>query len=726
MYRRFIRPVVLVLVLGIAGNASADLVDHWRLDEGSGDTAFNSVAGGVDGAINGAIWANDPPRGVVLSFDGVDDVVTMVDYKAITGGASRSMSLWFKTDGAGTGPNGRGLFGWGTPAGSGVRWELAINMQGDPRVPGALRINASSGTRTGQTVVTDSEWHHAVVTLDDDGSPTSEEMYVYLDGVEETYSQTNAGVAINTGSDADVRIGNGVRDDQNGFFSGLIDDVRIYDHALTEAEILAAMAGGTGAYPFALSPDPADGTLIEAAWANLSWSAGDFAVSHNVYIGDDFGDVNDGAEGTLVGDQATTTLVVGFPGFPIPDGLVPGTTYYWRIDEVNDADPNSPWKGDIWSFSIPPKTAYDPVPSNGAESVALDAELSWTGGFGAKLHTVYFGDNFDDISNAVGGPVQGDPFFTPPSPLELAKTYYWRVDEFDPPNTYRGAVWSFRTEGTAAKPDPAKGAVGVSPTPILKWTAASLAASHEVYFGVDADAVNNADKTSPEYKAAAALGEEIYDAGRLELETTYYWRIDEVNSTHTGSPWVGNVWNFTTGDFLVVDDFESYDDIDPLPGEPGINRIFDKWIDGFGTTTNGALVGNDLPPYAEQTVVHSGAQSMPYLYNNNLKTSEATLTLVYPKDWTEEGVTKLSLWFRGASGNAAERMFVALGNAVVYHDDPAATQITGWNEWVIDLTEFAGVDLANVNSITIGFGTKNGPTAGGTGTMYFDDIRLIR
>ncbi|TKJ32618.1 MAG: hypothetical protein CEE38_22905 [Planctomycetes bacterium B3_Pla] len=59
--------------------------------------------------------------------------------------------------------------------------------------------------------------------------------------------------------------------------------------------------------------------------------------------------------------------------------------------------------------------------------------------------------------------------------------------------------------------------------------------------------------------------------------------------------------------------------------------------------------------------------------------------------------------------------------------DPAATQITGWNEWVIDLTAFADVDLTNVNTITIGLGTKGSPAAdGGTGTMYFDDIRLVK
>ena len=215
-----------------------------------------------------------------------------------------------------------------------------------------------------------------------------------------------------------------------------------------------------------------------------------------------------------------------------------------------------------------------------------------------------------------------------------------------------------------------------------------------------------------------------YDPGGLAWDSSYAWRVDEVYPTGTVK---GLVWSFETADFILVDDFESYDDVDPLPGEAGVNRIFDKWIDGFGTTTNGALVGNDLPPYAETQVVHGGAQSMVYGYDNAGKTSEATLTLVYPRDWTEEGVTKLSLWHRGASANAADRMFVALnGTAVAYHDDASATQITGWNQWVIDLQAFAGVNLSNVNTITIGIGTKNSPVAGGTGTVYFDDIRLYR
>jgi hypothetical protein len=470
-------------------------------------------------------------------------------------------------------------------------------------------------------------------------------------------------------------------------------------------------------------PSPVNGAMLEDTWVNLSWRPGVFAVSHDIYIGDNFDDVNDGAEGTFVVNQAGTFIVVGFPGFPYPDGLVPGTTYYWRIDEVNEAEPNSPWKGRVWNFSIPPKTAYVPVPADGGDSVALDVQLSWTPGYGAKLHTVYFGDSFDDVNNAAGGLPQGVATHSP-GPLKMAGTYYWRVDEFDAIETYKGDVWSFTTEGAVGDPNPSNGAVDVKQTQILTWSPNVFAASHEAYFGSDEDAVKNADTGSPEYKGTRALGSESYDPGMLEWNSTYYWRIDEVNNTNPDSPWIGPLWSFTTADFLVVEDFESYNDIDPP--DPASNRIFEAWIDGYGTTDNGALVGNEMPPYAEQSVVHSGLQSMPYFYDNNLKTSEATHTLVYPRDWTEGGVTKLSLWFSGASGNAAERMFVALGNAVVYHDDPAVTQTTGWNEWVIDLQAFAGVDLTNVNSITIGFGTKNSPAAGGAGTMYFDDIRLIR
>ncbi|MBL7146261.1 MAG: hypothetical protein ISS76_18635, partial [Phycisphaerae bacterium] len=142
---------------------------------------------------------------------------------------------------------------------------------------------------------------------------------------------------------------------------------------------------------------------------------------------------------------------------------------------------------------------------------------------------------------------------------------------------------------------------------------------------------------------------------------------------------------------------------------------------------NGSVVGYLNSPYAEMTIVHSGNQSMPMFYDNAVGKSEATLTLTYPRDWTEKGVNILTIWFRGNSNNAAETLYVALnGSAVVTNDNPDVALRASWTAWNIELQAFAdqGVNLANVNSITLGLGNRTNPVAGGSGMMYFDDIRL--
>ena len=556
------------------------------------------------------------------------------------------------------------------------------------------------------------------------------------------YTTNSAGVAVISAADGSLLAsvltnGHGtLREDTIDLseFAGQMVHIEVVDAfeggwgwiAVDEIRITNALElGDAGAFSRAWGPNPANGALHIDTWVNLSWVEGGFAVSHDVYLGDNFDDVNNGDEGTFQGNQTGTFIVVGFPGFAYPDGLVPGTTYYWRIDEVNDTEPNSPWKGDVWSFSIPPKTAYFPNPADGAESVVLDVELSWTEGFGAKLHTVYFGDNFDDVNNATGGQAQGTTSYTPGT-LQMAKTYYWRVDEFDIVETYKGDVWSFTTEGAVGSPEPVNGAVDVTQTPTLTWVPGVFAASHQVYFGSDAQAVKNADTSSPEYKGSRDLGSESYDVGQLEWNTTYYWRIDEVNNSNADSPWTGPLWSFTTANFLIVDDFESYNNLEET--DPASNIIFIAWVDGFDNpAVNGSVVGHLNSPYAEQTIVHSGNQSMPFAYDNAVGKSEATLTLTSNRDWTVKGANTLTIWFRGSVGNAAENLYVALnGNAVVNHDNPDAALATTWTQWNIDLQAFAnqGVNLSNVNTITLGLGNRNNPVAGGSGMMFVDDIRL--
>jgi len=540
-----------------------------------------------------------------------------------------------------------------------------------------------------------SDWNHIMIVYDNK-QPT-----IYFNGSNVRTGLTSPREVVN----APIHFGGMAY----GFFEGLMDEIRIYNRALSAAEVRKLAAR-----PNAYSPIPVKGTIHEDTWLSMSWSSGGNAASHDVYFGENFDDVSAGAESVFQGNQASTFFTVGFPGFPYPDGLVPGTTYYWRIDEVNDTEPNSPWKGDVWSFSIPPKTAYFPVPADGAQSVFPEPVLEWTGGFGSKLHYVYFGDNFDDVNNATGGLPQGTLGYTPGT-LKMAKTYYWRVDEFDIFATHKGDVWSFTTEGAVGNPSPANSAVDITQTPILTWTPGVFGASHEVYFGTDA--------SSLELKSSGNLGSENYESGLLEWNTTYYWRIDEANSTNADSPWTGPVWSFATASFLIVDDMENYNDINE--GEPASNRIYLAWIDGFDNpAVNGSVVGNANPPFAEQTIVHSGNQSMPFAYDNAVGKSEATLTLTSNRDWTVNGVNSLTIWYRGAPTNAAEPMYVVLnGTAGVTNDNPDAAKATAWTEWTIDLQAF-GVNLTNVNTITLGFGNRNNPVAGGAGMVFFDDIRL--
>jgi hypothetical protein len=461
----------------------------------------------------------------------------------------------------------------------------------------------------------------------------------------------------------------------------------------------------------ATNPNPLDSDILEDTWISMSWDPGAYAISHNVYFADNLDDVVNDAETAFRGNQPSAYYVVGFPGFPYPDGLTIGTTYYWRIDEVNDTHPESPWKGNIWSFTIPPKKAYGPSPADGAEMVDPNVELSWEIGFGAKLHYMYFGDNFDEVDSATGAAPLGFITYTP-GPLKLAETYYWRVDEFDILETHKGDVWSFITEGAVSSPSPAEGAVDVTQTPVLTW-APGFGASHEVYFGTDA--------ASLELKGSGNLGSEGFEPGQLEWNTAYYWRIDEANNANADSPWTGPLWSFTTANFLIIDDMEAYNDLDPA--DPASNRIFNAWIDGYDDPTNGSLVGYDAPPFCEQTIVHGGNQSMPMSYDNAVGKSEATLALTSNRDWTVNGVNTLTMWFRGDTGNAAENLYVALnGNARVDHDNPDAATITSWTPWNIALQAFAdqGVNLASVNSITLGLSS----VTDGTGMMYFDDIRL--
>ena len=217
--------------------------------------------------------------------------------------------------------------------------------------------------------------------------------------------------------------------------------------------------------------------------------------------------------------------------------------------------------------------------------------------------------------------------------------------DYDVTNPGTTTVWATASDPVQARaPQPADGAtVQLVDAKALSWTPGAFATSHDIYFGTDKTTVTTADTsdTTGVYRGRQE-GPGYILPEALEWGVTYFWRIDEIEAD--GTMREGSIWTFTVADYLLVDDFESYTD-DDAAGE----AIWQTWLDGFDVAENGSQAGYLVPPYTEQAIIHEGDQSMPLSFNNveGITYSEAVKALSYPRDWTEQGVETLSLWFRG-------------------------------------------------------------------------------
>jgi hypothetical protein len=264
----------------------------------------------------------------------------------------------------------------------------------------------------------------------------------------------------------------------------------------------------------------------------------------------------------------------------------------------------------------------------------------------------------------------------------------------------------------ARAPYPDPGATDVDVDVVLGWTSGREAVTHDVYFSSDEQTV--IDDTAP----VTTVTETSYGPLSLDLGKTYYWRVDETNEAETPATWQGDLWDFTTQEYFIVDDFESYNDLDTT--DPESNRIFLTWIDGYGIATNGSLVGYENPPFCERTIVHGGKQSMPLAYNNTAGASysEAERTLAAAQNWTQAGAATLVLYFHGTAGNTGQLYVKVNGTKVAYNGDAGDIAKPEWNQWSIDLASL-GAGLQNVTTLSIGIDGN-----GASGTLYVDDIRL--
>ena len=274
-------------------------------------------------------------------------------------------------------------------------------------------------------------------------------------------------------------------------------------------------------------PNPADGAEGVLLGTTLSWGAGDTAATHDVYFGTS-------SPPALIGNQEAAAY------YPGPIEL--GTTYYWQIVEV-EADGTTKHASDIWSFttttdlSTVSEIATQPDPADGTDGVSIEGTtLSWWPGASAVSHDVYFGNTSPP---ALAGN-QVEMSFDSGS-LKPSTTYYWQVDavEADGTTKHTGDIWSFTTEsGNATEPDPADGATEVPKMVTLSWMPGLTAASHDVYFSADQQAV--IDGTAP----VTNVTETSFSTEMLDKGKTYYWRVDAVEADGT-TKYTGDVWSFT-------------------------------------------------------------------------------------------------------------------------------------------------------------------------------------
>lgn len=757
---RFLSVAVFVLGgfgLRPVGAYDASLCGWWPLNDGSGTVAVDASGKAVNGTLFGdPVWSRDGKNGGCLTFDGVNDYVFIDGKFALP---NYTIAVWFRDDS----PGQRDIV---SCYATGVRHGILLEVGSDNRLRFLHRFPL--GTGGGNNIYTpftpNGTWHHVAATK----SPT--DIALYIDG-KEVGRLPDASVF---GAADAFGIALGCLDNERGnarMFLGAMDDLQIYYRALSAAEIPGTMVGLVDK-ALAMNPSPAHDATDVPRDATLSWTPGQYAGTHDVYLGTTLADVNSATrattKGVLVSENQADTM------FDPPEAFAFGQTYYWRIDEVNQSVDHTIFKGGVWSFTVEPyaypvqpvaATASSSQPGMGPENTINGSGLTdgqhgtlsttmwlssgvlpqwiqyefdavyklsdltvWNSnqaiesilGFGAKTVQIELSTDGATWTAVTDVPefawAAGAPGYTADTTVNLggALAKYVKLTILSnwgglSPQGGLSEVQFSHVPVRAREPQPSVGAAGVDPRSVLSWRPGREAGKHRVYLSDDVNEVRDGRTllgTVPTSRFDAA--------GVLQLGRTYYWRVDEVNDAGPMAAWEGEIWSFSTAASLPVDDMESYNDAE------GMNtRIYEVWIDGWGTTTNGSQVGHDGAPFAERTTVRGGVQSMPFRYGNNgAAYSEATRTFDEPQDWTQYGVKGLILWFVGDSANTAGQLYVKVnGKKVIYDGDAENLLRKPWQMWYVDLGSLTGVNLKKVTELTIG-------VEGGAGILFIDDIGL--
>ncbi|MBN1392578.1 MAG: right-handed parallel beta-helix repeat-containing protein [Sedimentisphaerales bacterium] len=321
------RLIIAFILLSLPSIAAATEgpIAHWKFDETTGTIAYDSTGSHNGTLINGPVWTTGQINGA-LSFDGSDDWVNMgtdIFSQATFAASGATISVWVCPTSTPANKDYvvgiEGRFIITESASSTNYWEAAI-YDGDTQAVksiSAIEIN---------------KWVHLVATWD------KTTLRFYVNGLSQ--GSVAQGTPLIDAVSRPVTVG--AFYDAGALYypiPAIVDDVRIYDRALSASEIWQLYREGLG--PKASNPNPANGATGVDLNVVLSWSPGKDAASHDVYLGTDYNDVNDADINSpeYKGNFDVNTFD--------PCGLELSTIYYWRVDEVNGPDL---WKGNVWSF----------------------------------------------------------------------------------------------------------------------------------------------------------------------------------------------------------------------------------------------------------------------------------------------------------------------------------------------------------------------------------------
>ncbi|HNY79493.1 MAG: LamG-like jellyroll fold domain-containing protein [Sedimentisphaerales bacterium] len=735
MCRRLYFLLTLVVALAVASTAAGavdpDIIGWWWFDEGGGATAADSSGNGNNGTLmGGASWAPGYFR-TALQLDGVDGYVEVPHDPSLNVDDEATVMAWINTsqlETPGQGYQGVIAKGNGT-ARSYSLYTTPSNLHFSTGPAGAY-IGSSSSTGA----IPLNEWVHVCAMIINNGHQ------YYVNG-EDAGTFANGAVGPGAADTENVVIGR-THEGTSRSFAGLIDDVRIYRRGLTQEEVQQIMTGSDLFSTKAGNPIPGEGETDVRRDAALAWTPGVYAASHDVYFGTVAEDVNSASRANPMGvlaSQGQTATTYD------PEGLLAiGQTYYWRVDEVNAPPSSTIFKGSLWSFTAEPLAypitgvlatsngAVDPAarPENTVNGSGLNAEdqhsiasgdmwltrapadealwiqyefdqvyklhemLVWNYnvqfelllGFGIKGVTVEYSENGADWT-ALGdvelaqGTAKSTYVANTTIDFQGVPARYVRLtvnSGFSAMGQYGLSEVRFMfIPAQAREPQPGDGATGIEPATTLSWRPGREAASHEVYVGTDPAALTLVD---------AVAGPSLAP-GNLEFGKTYYWQVVEVNEAEAISTWAGDVWSFSTLEYALIDGFETYDDnIDAG------TTIFDTWLDGWVNNT-GSTVGYLDAPFAEQSIVHGGRQSMPLTYDNSTSPfySETERTFETAQNWLGNGADTLVLYVQGQAPAFVE---TAAGGVIM---NAIGTDI--WNN--TDEFRYAYKSLSGDGSITV-------------------------